>query len=104
MAQYKKYGKSTNLVYTLSTLLAVSLLCVLGLLTLLVQTRPAPAEEAPPPQEGRSRDSARVKARILFLIKISPFQNAISCQKYVFIVPQWGIPVNGSVPFISSLL
>ena len=39
MAQYKKYGKSTNLVYTLSTLLVVSLLCVLGLLMLLVQTR-----------------------------------------------------------------
>ncbi len=51
MAQYKKYGKSTNLVYALSTLLAISLLCVLGLLAFLLQTRPAPAEEAPPPQE-----------------------------------------------------
>ena len=61
MAQYKKYGKSTNLVYTLSTLLAVSLLCVLGLLTLLVQTRPAPAEEAPPPQEAAG-DSVPVSA------------------------------------------
>ena len=103
MAQYKKYGKSTNLVYTLSTLLAVSLLCVLGLLTLLVQTRPAPAEEAPPPQEGRSRDSARVKARILFLIKISPFRNAILRRKYVFIVPIWVVSVNGFGCFIRSL-
>ena len=51
MAQYKKYGKSTNLVYALSTLLAISLLCVFGLLAFLLQARPAPAEEAPPPQE-----------------------------------------------------
>lgn len=59
--------------------------------------------EASPPQAVRNRDGARVKARILFFIKISPFRNVILRRNYVCIVPKWVIPVNGSSAFIRSL-
>lgn len=50
MAPYKKYGKSTKRIYTLSAIAVVELLCLLGLTAyLLTRPAPAPAEEPDPP-------------------------------------------------------
>lgn len=47
MARYKKFGKSTKLVYTLFILAVLELVCLAGLTAFLL-TRPAPAAEAVP--------------------------------------------------------
>lgn len=52
MARYKKFGKSTKLVYTLFAVALAELLCLAGLLAAFLLTRPAPAEDAAPPAAG----------------------------------------------------